>query len=103
MASEETLRIRLSIDTSSVRRKLAILGAAFATSKPVVAVRASLAEILTAMTFVVGWLLITAGIAHLTSPIAWYFSLGLLALSLGGWKLLAQFVWNGLYALTRDS
>jgi hypothetical protein len=103
MATEETIRLRLRIDTSDVRRKLAILAAAFATAKPVVALRASLAEILTALTFVVGWLLITAGVAHLTSPVAWYFSLGLLALSLGGWKLLGQFVWNGLYALTRDS
>src|SRR5262245_49811844 len=99
---EETIRLRLTVDTSDVRRKLAILAAAFTTSKAIVAARRSAAEILTAFTFVAGWLLITAGIAQLTSPTAWYFSLGLLALSLGGWKLLAQFMWNGLYALTRD-
>lgn len=62
---------------------------------------AARAELLTALTFVAGWLLITAGVAALTSAVAWYFSLGLLAISLGGWKVLWRLALDGLYALTR--
>jgi hypothetical protein len=60
------------------------------------------AECLMALAFVGGWLLVTAGIAALTSRIAWLFSLGLLAISLGGWKPFARFVYAGLYVLTRE-
>jgi hypothetical protein len=65
------------------------------------ALRAALPELLTAGAFIAGWSLITAGIVALTSPLAWLFSGGLLALSLGGWKLLWALATNGLYALTR--
>ncbi len=59
------------------------------------------AELLTGATLVVGWLLVTAGVAALTSPRAWLFSLGLLCISLGGWRMLWQIASAGLYTLTR--
>jgi hypothetical protein len=103
MLNDQTVRVRVSVDASEARRKLAALAASVAGLNAVIVLRRSLAEVLTALAFVAGWLLVTAGIARLTSPIAWLFSIGILSISLGGWKLLAQFVWNGLYALTRDS
>lgn len=59
-------------------------------------------ETLTATAFIGGWLLITAGIAALTSRVAWLFSLGVLLISLGGWRLLWRMATDGLYALTRE-
>jgi hypothetical protein len=53
----------------------------------------------TELSLVVGWLLITAGIARLTSSVAWYFSLGLLAISLGGWKVVIGIAWHGVDGL----
>lgn len=107
MARIEDITVNVHVDAKPALVRVALmqvqlraLSAALAASA---AMRAARAEILTALAFVAGWMLVTAGIARLTSPVAWYFSLGLLSLSLGGWKLLAQFVWNGLYALTRDS
>lgn len=61
------------------------------------------AEVSTYAAFLVGWLCVTAGVAHLTAPVTWWFSLGLLALSVGGIKPLAVMAWHGLYALTRES
>jgi hypothetical protein len=61
------------------------------------------AELLTALAFVVGWLLLTDAIARvMVTPLAWRVSIGLLAISLGGWKLFLTMIVNGLYALTRD-
>lgn len=60
-------------------------------------------EILTAGAFLGGWLLVTAGVVRLTSPVAWVFSGGLLLLSLGGWKLLWVLVRDGLYVLTQTT
>ena len=57
-------------------------------------------EILTGLAFVGGWALLTLGVAALTSPVAWLFSGGLFAVSLGGWKLFYVFVRDGLYVLT---
>lgn len=57
-------------------------------------------EILTYAAYVVGWVCITAGVAHLTASVVWWFSAGLFALSLGGIKQLGVLAWNGLYALT---
>jgi hypothetical protein len=62
-----------------------------------------LPEGLTALAFVGGWTLITAGVVALSSPLAWLFSGGLLAISLGGWKLFYIFVRDGLYLLTQAS
>ena len=69
-------------------------------------------EVLTAAAFVAGWLLITAGVAAIADALPWWIaaavaravwrvSLGGLALSLGGWKLLRQFVVDGLYSLAK--
>lgn len=77
-------------------------------------VRRYWAEILTAIAFVAGWLLLTAGLASIADalpwrvalPIAravWRVSLGALAISLGGWKMLRQFIADGLYALTKGA
>lgn len=64
---------------------------------------AARAELLTALAFVVGWLLLTDAIARVTStPLVWRVSIGLLAMSLGGWKMLIQMIWHGLYVLSRD-
>jgi hypothetical protein len=64
---------------------------------------AARAELLAALAFVVGWLLLTDAIARVTvTPLAWRVSIGLLAISLGGWKPLAQMIWHGLYVLSRD-
>lgn len=60
------------------------------------------AEWATALVLLAGWLLLTAGVAYLTAPVVWLFSLGILCLSLGGWRLLATIVWAGMYDLTRD-
>ena len=58
-------------------------------------------EVLTALAFLGGWALLTLGVVALTSPLAWLFSGGLLAISLGGWKLFYVFVRDGLYVLTK--
>ncbi len=64
--------------------------------------RSARAEILTGVSLLVGWLLISAGLASLCGPVVWWFSFGLLGVSLGGWKLAWAIVTNGLYELTRD-
>jgi len=61
-----------------------------------------LPEILTALAFVGGWTVLTAGIVALTAPVAWFFSGGLLLISLGGWRLFYIFVRDGLYLLTKQ-
>jgi hypothetical protein len=63
----------------------------------------ALPEILTAMAFLGGWLLLTYGVARLLSDIVWPLSGGLLLLSLGGWKLLWKLSTDGLYVLTRSA
>jgi hypothetical protein len=70
-------------------------------AKLLMALRLAFPEILTAGAFVGGWALLTAGVAALTSSLAWLFSGGLLLISLGGWKLLWKLATSGLYALTR--
>jgi hypothetical protein len=57
------------------------------------------AELLVAACFLAGWALVTVGIAAYTSPRVWPLSLGLLLLSLCGWKWLWSFVGVGLYTL----
>ncbi len=59
------------------------------------------AELLTAAALLAGWLLITWWVAMLTSWRVWPFSLGLLLVSCGGWRLLYAVARDGLYALTR--
>jgi hypothetical protein len=63
-------------------------------------IAASGAELGTAACLILGWLFLTAGVAHLTAPVAWLFSAGLLLLSAVGWRLLATLAWVGLYDLT---
>lgn len=64
---------------------------------------AARAELLTAGAMVSGWMLVTYGVVVLTAPIAWAFSLGVLLLSLAGWRLLWRIVSDGLYDLTRGA
>ena len=61
------------------------------------------AELLTSTATLLGWTLITFGIADLTAPVAWSFSIGLLLLLLCGWRLLWRVFRDGLYDLTRGS
>jgi hypothetical protein len=64
--------------------------------------RKHVAEVLETIAILAGWGFLTAGIAALTSPIAWLFSLGLLGLCLAGIKYVGVLAWEGLYALTRE-
>lgn len=59
-------------------------------------------ELLLAIALLTGWLLITAGVAQLTSAIAWLFSIGLLLLLLCGWRLVWRLFSDGLYDLSRE-
>lgn len=59
------------------------------------------AELLTGAAFVGGWLLVTWGVAELTTRRIWPISLGVLLLSAGGWALLWEVIREGLYTLTR--
>ena len=59
-------------------------------------------EVLLAIALLTGWLLITAGVARLTSAIAWLFSIGLLLLLLCGWRLVWRLFSDGLYDLSRE-
>jgi len=68
-------------------------------------VRAGLAESLTALAFVGGWVLITDGLVHLrwfAPGVVWRLSIGLLAISLGGWQFLGQIAMRGLYQLNLE-
>ncbi len=73
-------------------------------------------EIALAAVFVVGWLLTTAGVSSLVGSTAydrgmidvpvleravWFLSVGVLCISLGGWKMLYQLVSSGLYVLDK--
>lgn len=57
------------------------------------------AELLTGTAWLVGWILCTAAVERRS---LWLGSLGLLSVSLGGWRLLFVIVRDGLYTLTRD-
>lgn len=59
-------------------------------------------EFATASAFVCGWILVTSGVAALTTKHLWPISIGLLLISLGGWRLLRTLVTEGLYSLTRN-
>jgi hypothetical protein len=64
------------------------------------------AEILTAMAWLLGWALVTWGGGSIVrgeyEAAVWRVSLGLILVSLGGWRLLYVVVRDGLYTLTRD-
>lgn len=64
-------------------------------------------EIAVAVTALAGWLLTTAGMASPLAPKSaralWLASIGILLLSLCGWKFLFTIVTNGLYVLTRNN
>lgn len=59
------------------------------------------AEILLTGAFVSGWLSLTLGLARLLVPEVWLISVGLLLISVGGWRMLRTVAVEGLYALTR--
>lgn len=65
------------------------------------AIWAGFAELLQSAALLAGWLLITKGVADLTTPKVWSVSIGLLLLSLCGWSWLRTFFTRGLYTLTR--
>ena len=49
-----------------------------------------------------GWAFVTAGVAAVTSNVAWLFSAGVLLLSLCGFQLLWTVAKAGLYVLSRS-
>lgn len=59
-------------------------------------------ELLLGVALLTGWLLITAGVAQLTSPVAWRFSIGILLLLLCGWRLVWRLFSDGLYDLSQE-
>jgi hypothetical protein len=61
------------------------------------------AELLQALALLAGWLLVTFGLVELTTPKVWPLSIGLLLLSLCGWKWLASLFGHGLYTLVQVS
>lgn len=61
------------------------------------------AELLLSFALLAGWMLVTFGIAELTTARVWPISTGLLLLSLCGWKMLIGLAVDGLYALTRKA
>jgi hypothetical protein len=64
-------------------------------------------ETLVSIAALAGWILVTAGIASLLpargAHALWLSSIGLLLVSLCGWKFLRRIVTDGLYILTRKS
>lgn len=59
------------------------------------------AEILLSVALLLGWFLLTYGIALLTSPVVWPLSIGVLLLSTAGWRMLWAILSYGFYGLTR--
>ena len=60
------------------------------------------AEILLSLALLGGWGMVTWGVAELTTPKVWPISIGLLLLSVCGWRLLWTVFSHGLYSLTRE-
>lgn len=58
-------------------------------------------EILTAVAALVGWLLVTWGLAELLIVWVWPISLGALLLGLAGWRFVWQLLVDGLYVLSK--
>lgn len=61
------------------------------------------AEVAAAALLLVGWALITQGLALLMTPKVWPLSAGLFCLTLFGWKFLLYIARDGLYRLTRET
>lgn len=59
-------------------------------------------EIATYAAALAGWLLITAGIAALTTRVVWLLSSGLLLLALFGLRQLGVIVWFGVVAIAQS-
>jgi hypothetical protein len=92
------LKIRIRVDAGAALRSLAQLTRAL---ELIAATRRALPEIATATAFITGWLLITKGVADLTRPAVWPISIGLLFMSLCGWRLIRTVFTAGLYALSQ--
>ena len=60
------------------------------------------AEVLTGLSILMGWALLTYTAASLVSMWAYPVSVGLLLLGLAGFRLIATILWEGLYSLSRD-
>ncbi len=58
-------------------------------------------EALQAVAIVVGWALVTFGLASLWRWELWPLSFGVLTLSIVGWRYLGEIFWKGLYTLSR--
>jgi len=68
------------------------------------AIRRGGAELLLSLAILIGWTLLTLGIAALAGDrarVVYLLSAGLFLLSLAGWRLLGELAWKGLYVLTR--
>lgn len=63
--------------------------------------RRFMAEILTAVVAVAGWLLVTWGLAELLTVWVWPISLGALLLGLTGWRFVWRLLVDGFYVLTK--
>jgi hypothetical protein len=60
-------------------------------------------ELAVAGAIVGGWICVTVAVAQLAPPgIVWPASMGLLLLSLAGWKFIGHLAWYGLYVLSHD-
>ena len=61
------------------------------------------AELVQAVVLLLGWVLVTRAIAQLTRPtVVWDISIGVLLLSICGWKFLGLLFWRGLYSINQD-
>lgn len=67
------------------------------------ALRTLVAEIAVSAAVIVGWTLLTWGVARLTGPNAWIVSGGLFLLSLAGWRWLFELFWKGLYVMSLEA
>lgn len=98
----DQLSIRVSADTSALRRALWRVEWSLWWLGVAQAVRRTRAEILLSVALLGGWALVTYGIAALSTPLAWPISGGFLLLSLCGWRFLGTLFLRGLYDLTRE-
>lgn len=60
------------------------------------------AEATTALGWLIGWVLVTTGIAELTTRWVYPLSAGLLVLGLVGYRLIAHILLDGLYTLITE-
>ena len=95
--SEPTIRIRIDADRARAQLRVALAWLGAHTKRHLAAFGP---EAAVALAFVAGWALVTLGIARLARPgVVWPLSIGLLFLSLAGWRVFVTVAWHGLYVL----